>query len=188
MTPTVIAFCSPVMGSGKSAAAAHLVTEHGFQLVKFAAPLKDMTRALLPHLGVEPHLVERHVEGDRKEALLPGFGSLSARRIMQTLGTEWGRDTIRRDFWTAIVRERCEAEMATGRSVVIDDMRYRNEYDTIRDIGGLVYRIVRPDAGSDVTGHNSEGELDQVAMPEIWNRQGLDRLHEKLDLLIRESR
>ena len=39
----IIAFCSPVMYSGKSTAAQRLVERHGFRLLKFAAPLKDMT-------------------------------------------------------------------------------------------------------------------------------------------------
>lgn len=184
--PTVIAFCSPVMGSGKSAAAQHLVSEHGFRLVKFAGPLKMMTRALLHNLVRSDDLNE-YIEGSLKTEPLPGFADLTPRHIMQTLGTEWGRDVIGTNFWADITRQACLAHLNVGRSVVIDDMRFPNEWDTVRSIGGLTYRIVRPDAPPPPTNHSSEGGLDNVAMPEIWNRQDLPRLYEKLDLIIRES-
>ena len=180
----LIALCSPVMGSGKSVAASHLVANHGFALVKFAGPLKDMTRALLPHI-VPAQLVETHVEGYDKETPLAGFDGLTTRRIMQTLGTEWGRETILPDLWTRIARERCRAILAAGQGVVIDDMRFLNEYDTVRELGGVSRRIVRPDAPrSEAVGHASEGELDRIAMPEIFNDGTVPQLHARLDALV----
>lgn len=174
----IIAFCSPVMGSGKSEAARHLVERHGFTLLKFAAPLKDMTRALLPHLGVSD--VEAHVEGDRKQAAIDGFEGLTTRKIMQSLGTEWGRETIRQDFWTKIVYERC---LDLDR-VVIDDMRFLNEYNTIMRLHGKALRIVR--AGVSLVGgtHASEGELDDVPMPQLLNNSTLANFHLSLDRLV----
>jgi hypothetical protein len=55
----IIAFTG-LAGSGKSTAAKHLCTRHGFERVRFAGPLKDMMRAL--------GLTEREIEGDRKES------------------------------------------------------------------------------------------------------------------------
>lgn len=190
---TVIALCSPVMGSGKTAAAQHLVKHHGFRALKFAAPLKDMTRALLPHLGVRGDKIEGYVEGKYKETPIDGFDGLTSRRIMQTLGTEWGREHIRPDLWTHITREAVQRCIDLCVPVVIDDMRFLNEFETVHALGGVCYRIVRPDAGEPVSmGHASEGELDRVAMPEIWNTGSLDDLYAALDataeMLLRKSR
>lgn len=181
---TVIAFYSPVMGSGKSAAAQHLVEKHGFKLVKFAAPLKDMTRALLPHLGVADTHVERHVEGDLKETPLHDHGTLTTRRIMQTLGTEWGRQTIANDFWTSIVYEQVAAHLQYGNKVVIDDLRFLNEWSTIQKLGGRCYRIWRPGVVTN-SNHGSEGALEGIDLPTIVNDSTLKNFLLVVDRLTR---
>ena len=248
----IIALCSPAMGSGKSEAALQLVERHGFHLVKFAGPLKDMTRALLhwhmvgdvelyvegglkeipitgladrlhsegaggivvmlralaPHLGLGAGEFDKHLLSER-EKVFPAFPKLTLqrlistllyrwigtlqepvtpRRIMQTLGTEWGRDSIRQDFWTAIAYQRCRSLLDSGTSVVIDDMRFFNELETVTRLGGTPVRILR--AAAMVVGgqHASEGELDCVAMREIHNNGTLDAFHHEISALAAETR
>ena len=48
-----------LINSGKSTVADYLITQHGFQLVKFAQGLKDMVRAL--------GLTQDEIEGVKKE-------------------------------------------------------------------------------------------------------------------------
>jgi hypothetical protein len=170
--PKVIGLYSSVMGSGKSEVAKILVRDYGATLIKFAAPLKDMTRVLLGHMGVDPSEIERRVEGDLKEAPIEDFrywdmGSeytmpLTTRFIMQTLGTEWGRDTIDPNFWSKITRDRILSELRAGHSVVLDDMRFYQEYDMISDFeSGLTVKVHRPSALRTNT-HASEGALDKM--------------------------
>jgi hypothetical protein len=181
--PRLIALTSPAMGSGKSVVAAHLVERHDFRLVKFAGPLKAMTRALLGEAGIRPSEIERMVEGDLKETEIPGLG-VTPRRLMQTIGTEWARRTLRDDeeFWVDMARVAVRHWLSLGVSVVIDDMRYVNEMEMVREFGGHCVRIVRP--GVDVTvAHSSEGELDQFQMLRIQNNGTLGDLRRKADTL-----
>jgi len=185
--PRVFGLYSPAMGSGKSEVAKVLVNEFGAKLVKFAGPLKDMTRTLLLHMGIHPSLVERHIEGDLKEVPIedfeaypwtPGRNSpqpLTARRIMQTLGTEW-RDLISRDLWAKIAIDNIKEQLAKGHHVVVDDMRFEHELNTIKSLNGVTVRVFRPSA--QVTSkHVSEGALEAFSMDHtIINNGTLDDL------------
>lgn len=172
--PRLISLCSPAMGSGKSTVAEHLASRHNFVRIAFAIPLKKMTEALFRAAGMDPEEIQRHVYGDLKETMIPALGTTS-RRIQQTLGTEWGRDLIKPTLWTDIALDLARLHLDTGRSVVIDDMRFPNEFEAVTAAGGTAYRIVRPDAVLAVA-HASEGQLDLIAMPEIWNGGSRDEL------------
>lgn len=177
--PRLIALCSPAMGSGKSTVAEHLASRHNFVRIAFATPLKKMTEALFAAAGMHPTEIQRRVHGDMKETPLPGMGTTS-RRIQQTLGTEWGRDLIKPTLWTDITLAAARIHLDTGRSVVIDDMRFPNEFEAVQEAGGTSYRIVRPDAVV-TAAHASEGQLDLIAMPEIWNGGSRDELFAAVD-------
>jgi len=182
--PRVFGLYSPAMGSGKSEVAKVLVNEFGAKLVKFAGPLKDMTRVLLGHMGVHPSLIERHVEGDLKEAPIEDFTvsgghngdhPLTARYLMQTIGTEW-RDTINRNLWAKIAIDNIKEQLAKGHHVVVDDMRFPHEMGCIESLNGVTVRVFRPSA--QVTSkHSSEGSLDAMQMTHtILNTGTLDDL------------
>jgi adenylate kinase family enzyme len=95
-------------GSGKSEVARVLMEEFGFTRVKFADPLKNMLRTMLSDIGHTAEDVERYLEGDLKESVVDGIG-VTARRLMITLGTEWGRDQIAPDLWVTLWAARVAA-------------------------------------------------------------------------------
>ena len=128
-------------GSGKSEVARVLMEEFGFVRVKFADPLKNMCRALIRDAGVDEETTERYVEGDLKGALVPGL-DITARWLMQTVGTEWGRDTIRQSFWTDLWQARVDATRAER--VLVDDVRFPNEVATVIERRGVMWRVERP--------------------------------------------
>lgn len=129
---------SGLAGSGKSEVAAILVNEFGFTRVKFADPLKNMLRTLMRDMGYCEDDIERHVEGDLKEAIIPEIG-VTMRHLMVTLGTEWGRDAVHPDLWTRL----WAASADNHTDVVVDDVRFVNEVDLIRGRGGKIWRIER---------------------------------------------
>lgn len=131
--PPVIALTG-LAGSGKSTASKYLIEKHGYQLVKFAGPLKDMLRAI--------GLGEGHIEGAHKETDLAMLSGRTPRYAMQTLGTEWGRKCMGEDFWTNLWRSRVDGVLAFGGRVVVDDCRFPNEADEVRKLGGAVWRLV----------------------------------------------
>ncbi len=132
---------------GKSTAAKMLVNQHGYTLVKFAGPLKQMLYAI--------GLTTAEIEGDLKEQPCLLLGGHTPRYAMQTLGTEWGRKLISPNLWVNVAMDGVHAVLDQGGKVVIDDCRFPNEVEAIRLAGGTVVRIVRPDI-SPVNTHEAE--------------------------------
>lgn len=180
--PDLIGIYSPVMGSGKSEVAKVLIEEHGYKLVKFAGCLKAMTRTFLEQLGYGSLIIERMVEGDLKEepiAALPvREGAVTTRRLLQTIGTEWGRDQIYSHLWVDVTVARIEHLRNKGHKVVVDDMRFLNEIEAIRSLGGRTLKLTRPSASSTTTSHPSEGALDGLDVFDYWllNKGSLEDL------------
>lgn len=132
-------------GVGKSYCGDIFVKRFGFTRVKFADPLKNMTRNLLHSAGItDPEMIEKHIEGEYKEVPCHAFAGHSPRHVMQTLGNEWGRQLIDPDFWVFIAMLKVRSLLAKNISVVIDDCRYVNEAKTVEDLGGRVIQIMRP--------------------------------------------
>lgn len=161
MFPTLIGLYSSVPQSGKSTIARHLTIEHGFRPLPFAQPLRAMVWPLLEGLGLSQQQIGYHLYQD-KSAFIPGLGC-SARHLLQTLGTDWGRQLVCDDIWI-----KCWAAQAAGATrVVADDVRFPNEAQAIKMLGGQVWKVWRPGAELDCP-HASEGALD------TWD--GFDRL------------
>lgn len=181
--PHLIALYSSTMGSGKSVVAQHLVERHGFKHLKFAGPLKNMIRKMFSDMGMAAPAIEDHIEGRLKEAIMPELG-VSPRHLMQTLGTEWGRHCVREDLWVHLTRIAVDYYRGLGMSVVIDDLRFPNEYAMIQEMGGLAVRIVRSSAEA-TNGHVSEGQLDTMNWQRILFNEGtLDNLRADADTLL----
>lgn len=157
MSKHVIGLYSPAMGSGKTTLAA-AIAGHGYKRVRFAGPLKAMLRGLAVEAGAAPEWAERMVDGDLKEAPSPYLAGRTPRQAMQWLGTEWGRGLMHPDFWVEAWRSRAQAEMAAGFHVVADDMRFPNEFEAVRALGGLTVEVTRPGQGI-TQSHASEGAL-----------------------------
>ncbi len=172
--PRLIGLYSPAPGCGKTTAA-NLFIEH--QRVSFAAPLKRAVWRLLDKLNIR--LPGAHYVYTDKEAIIPELG-VSARHMMQTLGTEWGRACIHPDFWVMIARAKTQRIMADGRSVVIDDVRFPNEAAMIRELGGELWRIDRPGIAYDGD-HSSEGGLEEITPDRVIVNDGtIAQLKEKI--------
>jgi hypothetical protein len=185
--PLFIALCSPAPQMGKSTVAEHLIKAHGFHRLRFAAALKDMLRTLLQrHAGIAEDMVDRYIDGDLKELVIPELG-VTARWLAQSLGTEWGRTHIRPDLWVHVTGMAVSRWRAMGRDVVIDDMRFENELQMVRSLGGHCIRIERPGIVYEAK-HASEGALNGVQMHTIWNDGTIDQLHLDVDALVASLR
>lgn len=103
------------------------------RIMSFATPLKEM-------LGC---IVHQDYIND-KERIIPNLG-VSARHCLQTLGTEWGRNTISSDIWIKITKHRIEESDA--KIFIIDDVRFDNEAKMIREMGGEVWQLSRGNVG-----------------------------------------
>ena len=167
--PPVIALTG-LAGSGKSTASKYLVEKHGYQLVKFAEPLKDMLRAI--------GLSEAQIEGGLKEEPCEWLQGATPRHAMQTLGTQWGRACIGPSFWIELWVRRVNQIIAEGGRVIVDDCRFPNEADEVRKLGGVVWQLVG--RGGIGGSHESEAGCGRADV-QIQNTQGIDILKQLLD-------
>jgi hypothetical protein len=174
-----------VAGSGKSTAARILTRKHNFELVPFADPLKFMLRAM----GIP----EKHLWGTQEEKNTPldMLGGKTAREAMQTLGTDWGRNLVHPDLWA---KAWATHPPGFAENAVADDVRFLNEVDMIRSLGGIILRIHRDGAGlkNAGAGHESEAGIEQIEPDvhilnhgdEAALEQMLDRVMARFDRIV----
>ena len=150
----IIAFTGPKQ-SGKSTAADYLIGK-GFKKLAFAEPIKDFVWYLLQGFSLKQDYIERLMT-THKEVVIPELG-VSARYLMQTLGTEWGRTLIHPDIWTMWMSKRLATE--TAEYLVFEDVCFENEAALIRSMGGLIIHIDHRDLVSDDK-HVSESGINR---------------------------
>jgi hypothetical protein len=159
-------------GCGKTAVARILQEERGFEVVSFAGTLKRMTRILLLDLGMSEQEIKLALTKN-KEMPEPLLAGRTPRELMQTLGTQWGRGCMDEELWNRCWFGRVADELLMGSSVVTDDVRFPNEAKLLRDHGGLLIKVERPDGGSDrFAGHASEGALAATPMDGVLLNDG----------------
>jgi dephospho-CoA kinase len=84
--------------SGKDTVGQILVREHNYVRFAFADPIKKMIADMLE--------MPLHKLEELKDQQLVHLDGLTPRYLMQTLGTEWGRDMIHKDLWVRLLREK----------------------------------------------------------------------------------
>lgn len=141
-TPRLIGLYAPARRSGKSLAASVLTDGFDYHTFKFAAPMYAMWQALCDDAFL-PHDVYVRSLSDLKETPLAQVG-MSFRQFAETIGTKWGREMISQTLWVDIARVKLATLLEDGRRIVADDMRFPNEFDLIKSLGGVCIKIVRP--------------------------------------------
>ena len=103
--PKVIGLAG-VKGVGKSTFAYQI----GGHVISLASPIKKMLEVIVPKIYIY----------EEKEADIPGFpDGVNARLLMQTLGTEWGRN-LYPDIWlNFLLRRRLQRLRQNGQEVWI---------------------------------------------------------------------
>lgn len=161
MLPELIGFTGP-KGSGKTTYAAHyLIEKQGYHRASFADPLKQM----LFSLGC----TKEQLYGEDKEKPNPIFGGKTNREVMQTLGTDWGRDIVWNNIWID-AWERLVTEEEAPLYIVADDLRFPNEAEVLRRLGGIVILVSRDDFGNDP--HTSEQEYKKIKADYVLENRG----------------
>lgn len=163
----------PVIGltgyarSGKDAVAAILHDLAGYQRFALADPVREMALAIDPYV---PVISEDHYHLFRLSELVDKHGWTEAknigevRRLLQHIGTEGVRDIIGQETWIELWRRRASHVVlgpeGTGR-IVCTDVRFPNEADVVRELGGEVWRIERPGVQA-VNGHVSDAGVNAI--------------------------
>lgn len=192
MKPLLLAFHG-LPGTGKDTAANRLTEGGGWTKVSFAAPLK---RGLSTMLNIPMEDIENP---SLKNAPDYKFGR-SIRYMLQSLGTEWGRNTVADDIWLQLAKENILHQFQQGMSVVNTDLRFENEARMVKELGGYVIKLVRDNNVqgeiSMTTGlaqHASNAELpDEFIDHIIYNNYSVTMFEEEVmkyltDLLLKRS-
>lgn len=187
-------------GAGKDQVAEFLVKDHRFVRVALADPIKRMVR----DAQLWPFTDDQFWgSSERRGEPPPGMTGPPLRAVLQLLGTEWGR-ALDEDVWVRRALKDARRLLNVGGliyypgtgiyeqpggygdtvhypGVVIPDVRFENEATAIREAGGEIWQVIRPDVSKDVVGgvpeHASEAGLSADFIDHaILNTGGLDQL------------
>lgn len=128
----------------------------------FADPIKEMLRVI----GVDC--------SDEAKAVIDERFAVTPRHMMQTLGTEWGREMVYGGIWVKAFEH-----MNAGKCVIVPDVRFENEATLVREYGVLIHLTGR---GGIEGNHVSENPIEFKAGDiVIDNSRDLAWLHAQID-------
>lgn len=148
----------------------------------FAGPLKKV-------LAEVYGLSYEQLYGNQKEVVDERWG-MTPRQIMQRFGTEVGR-SVHPDTWVRAWERAVAAwsrsaipALAGVRALCVSDVRFPNEADAIRRLGGKIVRVIRPESPegaaappAQLAEHASERPDEIVPDLVVVNDGTLDDLH-----------
>jgi hypothetical protein len=171
--PILISFLASKQ-AGKDTCGDYLVNKYGFKKDAFAKSLKDICK-------IACCLSDQQLYGsDEEKNIIDPRWNKSSRQIMQHIGTELFRNGFRDDIWIYSFKLRYNKNINTA----ICDVRFQNEVDCIKDLGGYVIKLVRSNKQSNDM-HISEQEINTIENfdYEIINDGTLEELYKKLEII-----
>lgn len=170
---------SGLKGSGKSTLAKQLVPST-------TLPIAWAIKEALLAMGISRKFLYDPEYKERPSRLLQGK---TGRFAMVTLGTEWGRNMMGEDFWLDLWIEKVLTLKGT---IVVDDVRFPNEVEAIRNLGGFVVAVRKPDQQAKKfwqRWHQSESlRPERYGIPVIMNDGTPEQLLERFRALDTSNR
>lgn len=190
-----------VAQSGKDTVGKILCQRHGFERLAFADALRQGLYDFNPIVTAEvaqkkglwgwvggqsdtPQVTLKRVQ-DIVDAI--GWDEAKVkyteiRELMQRYGTEAGRKVHGDECWTSIIEKVIEENPV--KNYVITDMRFDNELQVVRRLGGLLVQIQREGVTS-VNGHISDKILPEYMFDALIKNNGtLEDLERKVNQLV----
>jgi hypothetical protein len=156
--------------SGKDEVAKILVEDYGFTRIAFADKIRELLYEMNPIVDTHYHL----------KSLVDAYGwdevkrRPQVREMLQNIGVG-ARNLFGDMFW---VYQAMNLLTSENPKIVVTDVRFLNEADTLKLNGGQVWRIKRPGVEA-VNDHVSEHALDGYKVDMILKNEGtLDDLRE----------
>lgn len=194
--------------SGKDTAGEFLEKEHGYVLMGMSDALNEALQKIgpegpwvrldfnvFPVKGWERGIYRgKYHAGEfvRYRELLNAVGYTEAKRhadvrkYLQGLGTEVGREMLGSDVWVEQAKKKIFKHWSEGRRVCITAMRFPNELEMVRELGGVTVWIERTDEGRGVPEgsgvHASENSVSAEEFDFIVDNSGtVEDLWEQVD-------
>lgn len=190
----VVGMCG-FAGAGKDTAAQALLDTGAWKRVALADPLRTAMLAMDPYVLIDKdhplvvqHFNDAHIVGEdvleRMTAIVRLVGWDAAkqvpeiRRLLQTYGTDAGRDVFGENCWTDLARQRILQNARGGFKSVVTDVRFESESKMVHELGGIVVNILRPGVGP-VNSHSSDAGIESYDKI-IYNNSSIADLHQKV--------
>jgi len=142
----IIGICG-LIGSGKGTVSDHLVNEFGFKKISFADKLKDAVSELFgwDRASLEGDTIEsRHWREQQDNFWTNETGRvITPRLVLQEFGTDCMRNGFYDGIWVSMVKQTILDNPNT--EYVVPDVRFRNEQNVIRELGGQIWQTKRGD-------------------------------------------
>ena len=182
---------------GKDTVAEYLIKKYNFIRYAFADPIKEIAKIMF-------NFSDEQLYGNQKEIIDPRWG-ISPRNFFQKFGTEMTQYDIYKHFpqlrekippremWVVIFQEwyRKKVEENPNIRVVISDVRFIHELNRIKELDGIIIRIIRPDIElkNQNETHLSEIENQDVVFDmidfTIINNSEIKSYHNKIDKIMK---
>ncbi len=182
MTRKILAFYSPYPGAGKSTAAVRVFwNSQPKKRFAFADPLYDISAGISAYCLANKYGI--YIRG-YKDKSLPELGGASIRDFLIGFGNK-GRE-IYPNLWSEYMRGKLHRFSYGSVNIVIDDLRFPNEYAMLREEGAKIVRITNP--GREIVPSETEALLEGYEFDaELVNdKQDLATYEAKLDKLLAE--
>jgi hypothetical protein len=173
--------------NGKDTIADYLCQRYGYKRVAFADPLKNACGILFGFNHEQLH-------GSLKEVPDKYWFGLTPRKVLQFFGTDLLRKSMRdldenfgENFWL-LCADKTIKDILSGDEdafIVISDVRFPNECEMIKNLGGTVIRVNRPSVNGNIDAHDSEKLISTLPVHfEINNDKSLDNLYREVDKIV----
>mgnify|MGYP006351879841 CR=1 FL=1 len=156
--PFIIGLCG-FARSGKSTVAQHLVDNHKFEKVNFKDGLVSEMRERLNNTLLA--IAKEYSQHDPTEWDIERL-FFDKPPIMRALMQEYGTEVRRADNKNHWVKTWIRSIMDKN-LIVVDDVRFQNEYDAVKDMGGIIIRVKRSDI---TTGGDHQSETEHLSFKE----------------------
>lgn len=171
---------------GKDTLADYLVEKKDFIKYAFADPLKCCLKELFG-------LTDEQLYGDKKE-VIDHVWNTTPRELLQFFGTEIMQYKIqdllpdlKRTFFTKRFEQFIEAN--PNKNIVVSDIRFQHELDTVVKYNGIIIKVNRNEASKTFLNHASEANIDNLTNITftINNDDTKESLFSKLEKIIEYS-
>lgn len=181
MHKKIIAFTGK-RGSGKSTCADYLVDHYGFLKVNFKDTLVEEVMLGFPDLL--KILAKAYLRSDIRSLFDVKPYVPEIRALLQNYGTNIRR-LDNKFYWVERWRER--VSLFPDRNIVVDDVRFLNEANIVKQMGGEVIMVIRHGLVSNDL-HPSEMEMDAIVPTHTWKAgDGVNNLYKLVDEFIQTS-
>lgn len=161
----------------------------GWPIKKYADKLRDMVALAL---NMDRAFLETREFKDFK--LGPKWGNRTGRQFLQDMGEKMRE--IEPDFWVNALMTHYRptgmqvacTKLQTYPDWIITDVRHKNEFQAIKDRGGITVKVTRPDNPYEQKNHSSEGNLNDADFDIYVVNTSLGSLVEWAEIILATTR